>query len=64
MEERILTVFLVQVMSFWPSSIFFMVFAASGAQEPFSMRPMVFFWKLRSVRWSMNVLMNGKMSAL
>ena len=46
------------------SSIDFITFAAIGAQEPFSIRATVRFWKLRSVRCSINSLINGKMSAL
>ena len=41
-----------------------MIFAARGAHEPFSISPTVRFWKLRSTRWSRNVCMNGKISAL
>ena len=32
----------------------FITLAASGAQVPFSISATVRFWKLRSVRWSMN----------
>ena len=41
------------------SSIVFIVRAAKGAQEPFSMKPILRFWKLRSVRWWINSFMNG-----
>ena len=46
------------------SSIPRIVFAASGAQDPFSTKATSRFWKARSVRCSMNVCMNGKMPAL
>ena len=48
--ERIFTVVSVKVRFLLPSSILRMVLAARGAQEPFSIRPMVRFWKFRSVR--------------
>ena len=35
-----------------------------GAQEPFSMTAIVRFWKLRSVRCSINCFIKGKMSIL
>ena len=45
-----------------PGDIFALLkhtFAAVGAQLPFSIRPMVRFWKLRSVRRLMKSCMNG-----
>ena len=41
------------------TNIPFITFAAVGAQLPFSIRPMVRFWKLRSVRRLMKSCMNG-----
>ena len=41
------------------SNMPFITFAAVGAQLPFSIRPMVRFWKLRSVRRLMKSCMNG-----
>ena len=40
----IVTVFAQNVMSFRPSSIAFMPFAAAGAHVPFSMKPIFRFW--------------------
>ena len=40
------------------------LFAACGAQVPFSTNATVRFWKLRSVKWSMNSRMKGNISAL
>ena len=62
--ESTVTAFAQNRMFFEPSSRPFMTFAAIGAQLPFSMKPTRRFWYFRSTRWSMNVRMNGKMSAL
>ena len=45
-----LTVFSANVQFLQFSSMAFMVLAAVGAHEPFSMMPILWFWKLRSVR--------------
>lgn len=46
------------------SSMPFITLAATGAQEPFSIKPTVRFWKLRSVRWWINSFMKGNTSPL
>ena len=48
----------------WFGGMVRITFAAVGAQLPFSIKPMVLFWKLRSVKWSMKVRINGNTSAL
>ena len=49
-EEIPLTVFSANVQFLQFSSMDFMVLAAVGAHEPFSMMPILWFWKLRSVK--------------
>ena len=62
--ERIFTSVSAKLVFLQLSSIPFIIFAAVGAQLPFSIRPIFRFWYPRSVRCSMNYRMNGKMSAL
>ena len=52
-------IILCQVIFLLFSNMPFITFAAVGAQLPFSIRPMVRFWKLRSVRRLMKSCMNG-----
>ena len=54
----------VKVKFLQPSSIPFIVFAARGAHEPFSISPTVLFLNPLSVRWFINSLIKGKISAL
>ena len=58
-EEVIFTVVLSQVMSLEPSSIPFMIFAAMGAQEPFSIRATVRFCRLSAFMSARKLCMTG-----
>ena len=59
MADLIWTAVSAKVRFLQEDSFSFMTLKAMGAQEPFSMKATVRFWKFRSVRWSMNSRMKG-----
>ena len=58
--ERMVTTVSQTVMFFMPSSSARMSLAAMGAQVPFSIRPMVRFWKFLVLRWVSRASIGGK----